>query len=217
MDLAILPKITPFILKGAVVTVRMVLLVLLIGTPLAVLVALGRDSRSLWVSVPLGILSAFVRGLPPLLILFCAYFVLPLLGIKLEPFPAAVVGLTLYIVFYFAECVRGGLAAVPAGQQNAIRALGIPPVRAFCRIILPQAVPAALPAYIGHATEVVKNSALASAIAVPEMMGNASQLIMSVGRPFEILLFVAVIYALLDLGLLALQRACRQAWEPSRP
>ena len=117
MDLAILPKITPFILKGAVVTVRMVLLVLLIGTPLAVLVALGRDSRSLWVSVPLGILSAFVRGLPPLLILFCAYFVLPLLGIKLEPFPAAVVGLTLYIVFYFAECVRGGLAAVPAGQR----------------------------------------------------------------------------------------------------
>lgn len=216
MDLSILRTIAPFILEGALVTIRLVALVLVIGTPLAVLVALGRNSRFLWLSIPLGILSAFTRGLPPLLILFCVYFVLPLLGIRLNPFPAAVIGLGFYIVFYFAECVRGGLAAVPPGQQAAIRALGIPPIRGFCRIILPQALPAALPAYLGYATEVVKNSALASAIAVPEMMGNAYQLIMSTGRPFEILLLVAVIYALLDLGLLALQRVCQQTWQSGR-
>jgi His/Glu/Gln/Arg/opine family amino acid ABC transporter permease subunit len=212
MDFAVILTTAPFILRGTVVTVELVVLVLLLSAPLAVLVALGRDSRAAWLSIPLGVLSSTVRGLPPLLILFGVYFALPQLGLEIDPFPAAVAGMTLYVMFYFAEAVRAGLASVDRGQLIAARALALPPARTLLRIILPQAMPAALPSCIGYATEVVKSSALTASIAVAETMGNAYQLILTTNRPFEILLFVAAIYAVLDTILLLLQGVAERRW-----
>lgn len=205
VDLGILPTVAPFILRGTATTIALTLSVLVVGTLLAVPVALARNTRSPLVAIPVAVASWMMRGIPPLLVLFLVYFALPQFGLPMESFPAAVAGMTLYMTFYFAEAVRAGLAAVPAGQVAAIRALSIPPVRAFRRIILPQALPATIPPWIGHATEVVKGSALTATIAVAETTGNAYQLIVTTGRPFEILILVAAIYILLDSVLLVLQ------------
>lgn len=212
LDFSILAKVYPFILRGVAVTVELVVVVLLISAPLAILVALARNARAPWIAMPIAVFSWIMRGIPPLLILFLVYFAFPQFGLDMKPFPAAVTGMTLYMTFYFAESVRAGLAAVDAGQYQAARALALPPVRTFFRIVLPQALPASIPSYISHATEVVKNSALTASIAVAETMGNAYQLIISTNRPFEILLFVAAIYATLDSILIVAQSRAERRW-----
>jgi His/Glu/Gln/Arg/opine family amino acid ABC transporter permease subunit len=216
LDVATIWAAAPFILRGAGITIALSAVVICISTPLAFFVALGRNSPVAALSWPLGIASSFARGIPPLLLLFASYFLLPAIGLRLDPFDAAAIGMIAYTTFYFAESLRAGLAAVPPGQHAAARALALPPVRTALRIILPQAIPAALPSYIGQATEVIKGSALTSSIAVPETMGNAYQLILATNRPFEILLLVAIIYAVLDSILLLAQGALDRRWRPSR-
>jgi ABC-type amino acid transport system permease subunit len=164
------------------------------------------------IAIPIGFLSWAMRGLPPLVILFFVYFVAPQIGFDVAPFPAAVIGMTLYMAFYLAEAIRGGLAAIDPGQRLAARALALRRGRAFFRILLPQALPAIVPPYISYTTEIVKDSALAGSIAVPEMMGNASQLIMRTGRPFQILLFVGALYVILDSVLLVAQAKAEKRW-----
>jgi His/Glu/Gln/Arg/opine family amino acid ABC transporter permease subunit len=212
-SLAIVTSAAPYILRGATVTVELVVLVILIGTPMALLVAVARNSRYRLIALPIGLLSWAMRGLPPLVILFFVYFVAPQAGFDINPFPAAVIGMTLYMTFYLAEAVRGGLAAIDEGQRLAARALALPRGRAFFRVLLPQALPAIVPPYISYTTEIVKDSALTGSIAVPEMMGNASQLIMRTGRPFQILLFVGLLYVLLDALLLIAQAKAEKRWQ----
>jgi His/Glu/Gln/Arg/opine family amino acid ABC transporter permease subunit len=211
LDFSIILEAWPFLLRGLWVTLQLVGIVLLVSAPLAVLVALARNSRRGWIAGPIGVLSWAMRGIPPLLVLFLVYFVLPQLGLKIQPFPAAVVGMTLYMMFYFGEVVRAGLAAVDPGQYQAARALGLPPLRTFLRIVMPQALPSTIPPYVSHATEVVKNSALTASIAVAELTGNAYQLIVSTGRAFEILIAIAVVYAAIDSLLLIAQAKAERA------
>jgi len=202
----------PYIFEGAVVTLELVVAVLLVSTPLAFVVALARNSRHAFIAVPTAAASWMLRGVPPLVVLFFVYFVAPRAGLDIEPFAAAVIGMSLYTVFYLAEAVRSGLAAVPAGQKIAIQALALGRWHGFVRIVLPQALPAMIPPFINYATEVVKDSALAASIAVPEMMGNASQLIMSTNKPFQILLFVGGLYVAIDAVLLVGQAAAERRW-----
>ncbi|NPD68669.1 amino acid ABC transporter permease (plasmid) [Lichenicola cladoniae] len=192
-------------LRGAETTIWLVIAILAIATPMSVLVAILMRSRFAVVRGATTIVGAFVRGIPPLLLLFTAYFVLPVAGIVLSPVQAAIAGLSLYIVFYFAECIRSGLAAIPAGQHDAVRALGLPRLRAARRVLLPQLLPVALPPFIGYATEVVKGSALASAISVAELTGNGYQMIMATGRTLPVLVVMGLLYAALDGCLLAVQ------------
>jgi His/Glu/Gln/Arg/opine family amino acid ABC transporter permease subunit len=215
-DLAILLQIAPFVFRGAVVTLELVFLVLVVASVLSLPLALARNARAAWIAVPFAVLSWVIRGIPPLLILFVVYFAVPQLGVPLPPFTAAVVGLTVYTMFYFAEALRAGFAAVPPGQLAASRALALPPLRTLRRIVLPQALVSALPSLISYATEVVKNSALTASIAVAETTGNAYQLILSTGRPFEILTLVAAIYAVIDGALLAVQSYAERHLLPTK-
>lgn len=205
LDFSILPAVLPRLLDGAWVTVKLTVLILALSTPLAVVVALLRNVRLLVLALPLGAISAAFRGVPPLLILFLAFFGLPAAGLPVTPFGAAVIGMSAYMVFYFGEIFRGALLAVSPGTVQAAMALGLSPARTFFRIRLPQAIPSAIPPYINHATEVLKGTALTAAISVPETTGTANQLFAVTFRPFEILIAVAVIYGLLDGILLAMQ------------
>lgn len=205
LDFGIILVVWPALLRGTLVTIELTLAVLVASTPLAVLVALGRDLGGRAIALPLAVLSAMLRGVPPLLVLFIVFFGLPPLRIRLEPFPSAVVAMTLYMTFYFGEVFRAGLASIPKGQWQAADALGLGRVHILCRIILPQTVPAALPPYISHATEVLKGTALATAVAVPELTAAAKQVFVVTYRPFEILIVAAVIYGILDAILLSVQ------------
>ena len=200
-----LARAAVFILQGAETTVWLVVGVLAIAVPISLILALMMRSRIRAVRLPLLAASGVIRGVPPLLLLFAAYFVLPVSGISLTPVQAALAALSLSIVFYFADCIRSGLGAIPTGQHDAIRALGLPPVRGLTRILLPQVIPVALPPFVGHATEVVKGSALASAISVAEATGSAYHMIMATGRGGPILAMLGAVYAALDAMLLGAQ------------
>jgi His/Glu/Gln/Arg/opine family amino acid ABC transporter permease subunit len=205
LDFSILSTVWPSLLKGTAVTVELTSIVLLCATPGGILVAMLRSSRSRGLRTALRIASWIFRGVPPLLLLFLAFFGLPGIGITLEPMPSAVIAMSVYMSFYFGEIFHSGLQSVPRGQWQACTALGLSPARTLFRIILPQTIPAALPPYISHATEVLKGTALAAAVAVPELTNAAKQVFVVTYRPFEILIAAAAIYAILDAFLLVLQ------------
>lgn len=211
MQFGILLTVWPALLRGTTVTVELTAAVLLFATPLGILVAELRDIRQPVVRTALAVASWVFRGIPPLLILFFAFFGLPQFGITLPPFPSAVVGMTVYMAFYFAEVFRAGYESVPAGQWRAAEALGLSRSRTLFRVILPQTVPAALPPYISHATDLLKGTALAAAVAVPELTAAARQVFVVTYRPIEILIAAGVIYAVLDAVLLMVQ-ALGEGW-----
>ncbi|PZQ47585.1 MAG: amino acid ABC transporter permease [Rhodovulum sulfidophilum] len=215
LDFSGVPTVWPALLRGTLVTIELTVAVILIATPLGIAVALLRDHRAGWVRALIAALSWIFRGVPPLLILFFAFFALPFLGLRLDPLPSATIAMSSYMAFYFAEAFRAGLASVPEGQWQAARALGLSPARTLLRIILPQTIPAALPPYVSHATEVLKGTALAAAVAVPELSSAAKRVFVVTYRPLEILIVAAAIYAVLD-ALLLLPQFLGERWAARR-
>ena len=203
MDWETIALIFPFLLKGARFTVFLTLAVVLISTPLAFAVAVGRDSPWKPLSSTLAITSWVARGIPPLIILFFMFFALPGFGLALSAAQAGVIGMTLYTTFYYAEAVRAGLASADPGQYLAARSLGLTPLHTFRRIILPPAMSSILPPYISYTMDTVKGTSLLAAISVAELMGNAKQMIASTVRPIEILIVVALMYGLFNMTLVA--------------
>lgn len=217
MDFSIWLTRGPYILDGFWLTLTLIGFVLAISAPLALMAGLALVARARWIRIVAASASWLIRGVPPLIILFAAYYVLPVaLNLRLEPLPAAIAGFALYNTFIFAEVVAAGLRAVSRGQIEAIAALGIPPLRALRRIILPQAMPVIVPPYISYATDMVKSTALAGSIGVMELITRANQTVVATNRPFEILIGVAIIYGLIDAILIAVQAWSENHWGRAR-
>ncbi|SEQ21985.1 polar amino acid transport system permease protein/cystine transport system permease protein [Faunimonas pinastri] len=187
-------------------TVAIAATTIVLSVVLAFPLALMRDSRVAPLRVIAGIYSWTTRAMPTLALLFLAYYGLPELGIYLDPVPAAVAGLTVSAAGYNMEYIRAALKAVPRGQYEACRALGIPFPLALRRLILPQAMRILLPPLSSNLTLLLKGSALASLVAVNELTGQAMALISDTYRPIEILIVVAVVYLALNGVLVAVQK-----------
>jgi His/Glu/Gln/Arg/opine family amino acid ABC transporter permease subunit len=206
----------PALLRGAWFTILLTVTVLLLSTPLAMMVAVLRQGGGRPVRAVLTTLGWLLRGIPPLVLLLVAFFVPSSVGISIDPFPAAVIAMTGFMTFYFAEIFRAGLLSVPEGQYQAADALGLGKLHAFRRIILPQSLPAVAPPYISQACGLLKTTSLASAVAVPEMTRVAKEIFAVNFRPIPVLLTAGAIYAALSLLLFGLQglleRRPAQAW-----
>lgn len=205
-DWALLLENWPAIWRGLLVTIALSAVVLLASTPLALLLALARDSRQVWLSWASAIYVTVFRALPALIILYFTFYALPQFGMSLPPFWAAVVGLVLASSAYLSEDIRAGLVAVSRGQWQAATALGLDPWRVVFRIILPQAMPIIIPTYITRAIIIVKGTSLASIVAVRELTGVAFGLTSIHYRPFGFLLAAAALYLALT-GILAIVQA----------
>ncbi|MBP1849359.1 amino acid ABC transporter permease [Rhizobium halophytocola] len=217
LDFSVWAHRGPYILQGFWLTLLLVAAVLVISAPLALVTGLALTSRSRALRLIFSVASWLVRGVPPLIILLAAYYVLPIvLDIRLEPLSAAICGFVLYQTFIFGEVVASGIRAVPRGQHEAIAAIGLPPLRALRRIILPQAMPVIIPPYISYATDTVKSTALVGSIGVMELVTRANQAIVASNRPFEILIGVAVIYGLIDAVLIGIQMWSERHWGRAR-
>src|SRR5687768_1909974 len=118
-DFSPLLVVWPALARGTTMTLLLTGAILLVSTPVGILVAVARDSGARAVSLPLAVLSWLFRGIPPLLVLLIVFFVPAEFGVKLPPFPSAVLAMSLYMTFYFAEVFRGGFASVPKGQYQA--------------------------------------------------------------------------------------------------
>ena len=172
-----------------------------------VLVAMRRSPRR-FVRAPARIYTEIILGVPILVLLFIVFFVLPEAGIVIDPLPAGLITLMLYYSPYLAEVIRGALNAVPAGQIEAARTVGMSRFRIAQRIVAPQAIGLMLPPMTGLFIGLTKDTAILSVISVAELTFQAKQVIARTYAPFEIYVLVAIGYWVLTFVLEAsLRRA----------
>ena len=184
----------PDLLSGALLTLELTAIGLGAGMLLGLLAGLGRmyGSRPLaWLSI--GYIELF-RGTPLLVQLFLIYYGLPGLGITFDRLTAAFLAMGLNSGAYQAEYLRGALLAVGAGQMMAGRAVGLTRWQSIRYVILPQALRLAIPSWSNEPVALLKSSAIAFLVAVPELMARAKQVAAQTYDPIGSYLAAAVIY-----------------------
>lgn len=184
----------PLLLRGLLTTLQVSLAAVFLAVIIALVSGLARASTHALTRWPAAVYVEIFRGTSALVQLFWFYFVLPLFGIDLSAFTAGVMVLALNTGAYGAEVVRGAVRAVPKEQREAAQALGLSPVRALFRVVLPQAVPLMLPPAGNLAIELVKNSALVSLITIHELTFSAQLLRAETLRSAELFTLVLLLY-----------------------
>lgn len=137
------------------------------------------------------------QGTPLLMQLFLVFFGLSLLGLDVSPWTAAALALTLFSSAFLAEIWRGCIEAIPRGQWEAARCLGLSYVEIMRHIILPQALKVALAPTVGFSVQIIKGTALASIIGFVELTKAGTMLNNATFEPFKVFGMVALIYFLL--------------------
>ncbi|AGU49775.1 putative amino acid ABC transporter, permease protein [Variovorax paradoxus B4] len=136
-----------------------------------------------------------MRAIPVLVVLVWMYFAFPLfVGFTFAPFWAAVIALTLHIAAYAAEVIRAGIESIRPGQTRAALALGMSRAQLLRKVLLPQATIRMLPAFGSILTIAIKDTAIATVIAVPELMHRAETVAGQSYRPVEVFTAVMVAY-----------------------
>jgi len=187
----------PDLLKAAVVSVELTLCVMAIGLVVGLIIALMRVSHSRILRVISTVYVEAIRGTPCLLQLFYIYFVLPAFGIRLDPFPAGVVGLAVNYSAYLSEVYRAGIMAVPRGQLEASQALGMSRRLMMRLIILPQAIRVVVPPLGNYFISLFKDTSLVSIISVADLSYVSLKIRSETYRILEVLSAMAAIYWLL--------------------
>ncbi|MEN3372064.1 amino acid ABC transporter permease [Dechloromonas sp. ZS-1] len=205
--------------EGARMTVLLTLISGTIGVVLGVLAGLGKLSAF----APVRWLCAFYvwlfRGTPLLLQILFVWLVAPQVlpdAIQLSDFACAVIALSLNIGAYNTECVRAGILAVPHGQVEAARALGLSPTQTFIDITLPQSMRVALPALANNLASLVKDSSLAYAISVVELTMVGYRIQAESYQPVPVFLTIAVIYLILTTAFTTLTSALESQLDVGR-
>lgn len=196
------PEVFPFLIKASVVTLQVTAGSLTLALVLGIFVAVARISSFKSLSYPALIYTDVMRGTPALVQLFIIYFGLSDLGLEFDPISAAIIGLGLNGAAYVGEIYRAGIVAIHRGQIEAALSLGMTPVRAMRYIILPQAVRIVLPPLTNYAILLVKDTAIISTIAAPEVMFEARRIVQATfmhSVSGQIYLMAALIYLAITL------------------
>ena len=174
-DWQVIRAAMPILLAGLGNTVLLSAIVLPLGLLGGLLIAALSTVRHPAVRWPLMAWVDFFRAFPPLVLLIFLYAGLPFAGIELGGFGAVAIGFFLNTGAYYGEILRAGIESVPAGQVEAARSTGLSRIQALLHVVLPQAVRAVLPDLLSNTLEVVKNTSLASVVALPELLYQARQ------------------------------------------
>lgn len=197
-------------LWGAGVTLLVSGVAIVLGMPLGLALCFGLTSSKAWVRQVSRIYQSVWRGTPILVQLLIIYYLLPLIGINVPPILAAIIALTLNTVAFQAEIFRGGLLAIPPGQMESARMVGIGKWSGRLHILIPQMFRLVIPSLVNETISILKNSSLVSVIAVTELMRVSQQIVAATYRPFEIYIAAAVIYIVINLILSLAGRAAEQ-------
>lgn len=176
-------------------TLMLTAICLVLGLILGLAIALLRLSRLWIVSAPIGLLIDFLRIVPPLVQLMWVFFALPILiDVRMTPFIAATVTLSIQSAAFFAEVFRGGIISIERDQWEAARSLAMPKATMMRRIILPQAITRMIPTILERGIELLKTTSLVSAISFADLLFQATQVSQSVFRPLETFTVAAGLY-----------------------
>lgn len=194
-------------LQGALVTLGLTLICVVLGTILGTVIAFMKRARNPILSYSAKIYIELFRAVPILVLIIWIFYVLPiLLNWRISAFSASILALSLNLAAFVAETVRAGIESIPQSQYESGIALGMSPSQVMIHIIFPQAVRNMVPNLIGLYISQLKNSSLASVIAVNELLHRSNILISETFRPLEIYTTVAVVYLILILPLVWISR-----------
>jgi len=194
-DLSLIPEYFPVFYRPALMTLQITTFGILLGLALGLVAALLRISKFKVLSLPARAYIWAIRGTPLLLQLLFIYLGLVNI-VNVSRIPAAIIALAIHNGAYIAEIFRGSILAVDRGQREAAYSLGMTPWMAMKRIILPQAFKRSVPPLGNQFIIALKDSSLASAASVPELLLQARQLGSSTFNYME-MLFIAGIYYLM--------------------
>lgn len=215
MDFSVVVEYFPRLLEGAWVSLQLVIISIVLGGVFALPIALARISPIAWIrAVPFAYIF-FFRGTPLLVQIFLVYygasqfdvvresFLWPILR---EPFWCAIIAFTLNTSAYTAEIFRGAIQAIPEGEVEACKVIGMTKFQMYRRVLLPRAFGIVLPAYGNEIILMLKGSALASTITILDLTGMARTIIARTYTPMEIFLAAGAIYLVISIVIIAIFR-----------
>lgn len=197
----ILPVVSTNVWGGLLLTILLAVGGIVFSFPIGVILALGRRSSLPVISLFSTIFIETVRGVPLIGILFMSSIIFPLFlppEVRIDRLLRALMGMTLFSAAYMAENVRGGLQAIPPGQIEASRALGLSQFQTTLLIVLPQALRAVIPAIVGQFIALFKDTTLAVGVGLLELLGVAQSILQASPEFFslqtEVYIFVAAVF-----------------------
>lgn len=194
------------ILKGIGVTVSISFLAIVAGTVLGVFVGLALTYGNRPARLFVRLYTDFVRGTPVLVLVLASYYMLGTIGLELGPFQAGILALAVFCSSHVGEIVRGALQAIPKGQTEAAKAIGLTFPQTFAYVLGPQALRQVLPTWVNTAAEMVKASTLLSIIGVGELLLRTQELISRTFMSLEFYLFAGLIYLIINYAIERLGR-----------
>jgi His/Glu/Gln/Arg/opine family amino acid ABC transporter permease subunit len=196
----------PLLARGALITLGISACAIVLGMIGGLVLGLVSLSGS---RIGRGLVAAyvdFVRGTPLLIQIFLIFFVLPLMGMRLNEIWAGIVALAFNATGYIAEIVRGTVGSVERGQAEAARSIGLTEPKILVYVLLPQAFRPMLPALTNELITLVKNSSLLSVISVYELTRAGQAIITTYFVPLEIYVLLALYYYVIITALARLSR-----------
>jgi polar amino acid transport system permease protein len=193
----------PLLLSGLRITLLLGTVSIVAGLVLGLFIALTRIYAVQPFRVIAKIYTDVFRSIPLLVLLIVVYYALPFVGLRLSPFMSAAVALTLVSGAYTAEIFRAGIEAIPYGQFEASQALGLSYRHMMVDVILPQATRIVIPPLTNNCINVIKDTALASVVAMPDLLKQATQAQALEANPTPLivaaLMYVALLWPLVIL------------------
>jgi polar amino acid transport system permease protein len=176
-------------------TLRLAIPAILGGFCVGVILGLARLAQRPWIHYPAAVYIEFIRGIPLVMVIFWFWFLVPVF--LRRPVPEYWVALTAFIVFegaYIGEIVRAGIQSVPRGQVDAATATGLSYIQTTWHVILPQAIRNMIPSLVTQFIVLFKDTSLASIIGMMDLTKAAQTVTARELRPFEMYIFIAVVY-----------------------
>ncbi|MCR5536950.1 MAG: amino acid ABC transporter permease [Succinivibrio sp.] len=201
-DLELIFNSLPLLGLGALVTMEITAVAVAFGVCIGLFIGIAELSSYAWLRLPAKVYVDFIRGTPLLVQIFIIYFALPaLIGMRIEPFVAAVTACSINSGAYVAEIFRSGIQSIDRGQREAGRSLGLTWGQTMIFIIIPQAFRRIIPQLGNEFIAMLKDSSLVSVIGFEELTRKGQLIIASTYGSLEIWTAVAILYLIMTLSI----------------
>jgi polar amino acid transport system permease protein len=195
---AIIDSLSPFLVQGLFITFKISVIAIFLGSTLGFILGVLKTLHLSWLTRCINFYLHILRGSPYLVQIYIIYFVLPSTGVdwlSFDSFTAAIVSLSLYTSGYVTEIVASAIFAVPSGQEEAARSVGMSKSQALYNVVIPQALKLTVPPMASVYVIVIKSTAILSVIGISELTRQGEVAIMRMpGDIMFIYLLIATFY-----------------------
>jgi polar amino acid transport system permease protein len=193
-DLGILVEYWPLLVEGAWLTIRITFVAFVLGYVIGIVVALAALVPSRLVRGTVAAYVGVLRSIPFIIILFLVYYGLPFAGVRFPAYVTGTFALALFASAYYAEIIRGAIQALPRGQFESARVVGMSPLQAMRHVIFPQILRGLVPPSVNLTLTMIKESSVLSSITVAELTYQSLVVQGNTFAPFEAFAAVTLIY-----------------------